>query len=302
VTQAPRAASRRRAKSKDRIFRRDRITLVGVLNLTPDSFSDGGRFVRTTAQGEALALSEFLRCAEALLEAGAHVLDIGGESTRPGAALVPADVEIARTVPAIEALASRFDAPISIDTRKSAVARAALEVGASVVNDVSGLRFDPEIAQVVAATDALLILGHMRGTPETMQAEAHYVDVLGEVASELDASLALARRAGIPDTRLAVDPGIGFAKGLAENLELLAHLGWLRERLGLPLLVGPSRKSFLGRITGDDVAERASATLAACAVAAFTGADGLRVHDPADAARAAAVGRAIRGARRKELT
>jgi len=200
-------------------------------------------------------------------------------------------------VPVIEAVARRFDAAIWVDTRKSGVARAALAAGACAVNDVSGLRFDAELAGVVAAAAAALVLGHLRGSPETMQEAERFDDVVTEVADELATSVAAAREAGIPDERLAVDPGLGFGKDWRESLALLAQVDALRARLGLPVLVGPSRKSFLGRVTGDAVAERDVATFAACAVAAFLGADGLRVHDAAGAARAVAVGRALRQAR-----
>jgi dihydropteroate synthase len=166
-----------------------------------------------------------------------------------------------------------------------------------VINDVSGLRHDPELAAVAARSGATLILGHLRGEPATMQVNPHFDDVLREVGDELAASVELARAAGVPLERLAVDPGLGFGKRLGDNLALLAGLGSLRRRLALPLLVGPSRKAFLGALTGDAVAERDRATLAACAVAAFVGADAVRVHDVAGAARAVAVGRALRDAR-----
>jgi dihydropteroate synthase len=192
---------------------------------------------------------------------------------------------------------------VSVDTRKAAVAEEAIAAGAGAVNDVSGGRFDPELLEVVASHPGThLILGHMRGTPATMQNAPHFDDVLLEVATELESSLDDARRAGVREEGLAIDPGIGFGKGLSDNLELIAHAGWLRERLGRPVLVGPSRKSFLGRITGDPVDEREVATQAACAVAAFAGADGVRVHDAGSARRAVAVGRALRDARRKELS
>lgn len=277
------------------IFPPQRVTIVGVLNATPDSFSDGGRFVR--GQGAAPDLDAARRWAEALLRDGAHVIDVGGESTRPGAAAVPAALEMDRTLPVIEALAKSTDAPISIDTRKAEVAEAALEVGARIVNDVSGLGFDPGLAAVVARAGAALVLGHLRGTPETMQDDPRFDDVVAEVGDELEASVARARAAGIPDQRLAVDPGIGFGKRLADNLALLAHCGRLRQRLGLPLLVGPSRKSFLGQLTGDPPQARDGASAAACAVAVFAGADAVRVHDAAAARRAVAVGRALREAR-----
>jgi dihydropteroate synthase len=216
---------------------------------------------------------------------------------------VPVELELARVVPVVRRLVDELGAKVSIDTRKAAVAHAAIEAGAGLVNDVSGLQHDAELARVVAlAEDVTLIVGHIRGTPADMQDAPRYDDVLLEVATELEASLAIARNAGVPESRLAVDPGIGFGKGLQDNLQLLAHTGWLRERLGLPVLVGPSRKSFLGKVTGDPVEERETATQAACAVAAFTGADAVRVHDAASAQRAVAVGRALRDARRKEIS
>jgi dihydropteroate synthase len=186
--------------------------------------------------------------------------------------------------------------PISIDTRKAAVARAALEAGASLINDVSGLRHDPEVAGVAARAGAGLILGHLRGEPATMQDDPRFDDVVREVGDELAASVAHARAAGVAPERLAVDPGLGFGKRHADNLVLLARLGALRRRLGLPLLIGPSRKSFLARPGGDTPAQRDGGTHAACAIAAFLGADAVRVHDVAGAVRAVAVGRALRAA------
>ena len=277
------------------IFPARRVTIVGILNATPDSFSDGGRFVRGEAR---LDLSAAVDAAAALVSAGAQVLDIGGESTRPGSQPVSLAIEIARTAPLIEAVAKRLDVPLSIDTRNAEVARAALDAGARIVNDVSGLRHDPALAEVAARAGATLILGHLRGEPATMQERPHFDDVLREVGDELASSVAAARAAGVAVDRLAVDPGLGFGKRLEDNLGLLAELGRLRQRLALPLLVGPSRKSFLGSLTGDPVGERDSATLAACAVAAFVGADAVRVHDVGGAVRAVAVGRALRDARR----
>jgi dihydropteroate synthase len=277
------------------IFPAHRVTIVGILNATPDSFSDGGRFVRGEAH---LDLPAAVDAAAALVGAGAQVLDIGGESTRPGSHPVSPAIEIARTAPLIEAVAKRFDVPLSIDTRKAEVARAALDAGARVVNDVSGLRHDPALAAVVARAGATLVLGHLRGEPATMQDSPRFDDVVREVGDELAASAQKARAAGVAADRLAADPGLGFGKRLPDNLALLAELSALRERLGLPLMVGPSRKSFLGALTGEPPNERDRATLAACAVAAFLGADALRVHDVAGAVRAAAVGRALREARR----
>jgi len=278
------------------IFPAHRVTIVGILNATPDSFSDGGRFVRGDG---ALELPAALDAAAALVRAGARVLDVGGESTRPGSRPISPEIEIARTAPLIEAIAKRLDVPISIDTRKAEVARAALDAGARIVNDVSGLRHDPELAAVAAEAGATLILGHLRGEPATMQASPHFDDVLREVGDELAASLAAALAAGVPAERLVVDPGLGFGKRLEDNLALIAGLGALRRRLGLPLMIGPSRKAFLGALTGDPVAERASATLAVCAIAAFEGVDAVRVHDVDGAVRAVAVGRALREARRE---
>jgi dihydropteroate synthase len=279
------------------LFRPDRVTIVGVLNATPDSFSDGGRFVVGEA---AVDVERGVDCAAALLREGAHVIDVGGESTRPGAPEVPAAVEMARTVRLVEAIAKRMDVPLSIDTRKAEVAEAALAAGASIVNDVSGLRHDPALADVAARAGAGVVLGHLRGTPQTMQQDPHFDDVLEEVAAELRESVARARAAGVPAASIAVDPGIGFGKRLEDNLALLARPQALRARVGAPVLVGPSRKSFLEALTGDPVGERDRATLAACAVAVFAGADAVRVHDVAAAVRAVAVARALRDAARED--
>ena len=273
---------------------RSRLEIVGVLNLTPDSFSDGGRFVSGAATaGARVDRAGVEVAAKELVAAGATILDIGGESTRPGASDVSLAEELARTQPAIEVLAAAGTVPLSIDTRKAAVAEAALAAGATLVNDVSGGHADPELLAVVAQHGAWVVLGHLRGTPETMQRDPRYDDVLAEVAGELEASVALATAAGVARDRIVVDPGIGFGKRLEDNLVLIAGVDRLRERLGLPLMLGPSRKAFLGTLTGDPVEERDPATHAACAVAAFLGVDALRVHDPAGARRAVAVGGAL---------
>jgi dihydropteroate synthase len=272
-------------------FPPDRVTLVGILNVTPDSFSDGGRL----ADPDAAA-----RFGRALARQGAHAIDVGGESTRPGAACVPSELEIARVVPVIERLARDAGVPVWVDTRKAAVADAALAAGASWVNDVSGGLFDPDLLRVAARRGASLVLGHLRGEPATMQRDVRFDDVLEEVAAELCEAVERAREAGVARERIAVDPGIGFGKHLEHNLELLANLDALRERVGRPVLVGPSRKGFLGELTGEPrPAARDLATHAACAVAVFAGADAVRVHDVAGAAPAVAVARALRGARRK---
>jgi len=276
------------------IFPLDRVTIVGVVNLTPDSFSDGGRLLRSDGTPDVAAV---LAAGRALAEAGAGVLDIGGESTRPGAAPVPAALEIARTLPAIEALAKELDTKLSIDTRKASVAEAALAAGARVVNDVSGLRHDPALARVAAAAGAALVLGHLRGEPASMQREIHFDDVVCEVAAELAEAAARARALGFSG-ELLVDPGIGFGKRSAHNLALLANLAELKRRVGLPVLVGPSRKSFLGELTGDEVGERDLATAIVSGIAVFAGADALRVHDAGAARRAVALGSALRAARR----
>lgn len=278
------------------LFGVEQVSVVGILNATPDSFSDGGRFV---AEGQ-LNLERALAVARQMLDDGADCIDVGGESTRPGAEEVSAKTEIARTVPIIENLAKEVSVPISIDTRKRQVALAALEAGACVVNDVSGLRFDPSLAEVVAHFGATLILGHARGTPATMQRSPYYENVLDEVAAELSASLDIALRAGVALERIVLDPGIGFGKRLEDNLALLANVHRLKKRFERPILVGPSRKFFLGELTGDPVELREQATVAACAVAIFAGADAIRVHDVRAGRRAAQVGSALYAAKQSD--
>jgi dihydropteroate synthase len=277
------------------IFPPSRVTIVGVLNTTPDSFSDGGRLLR---EDGALDLEAALAAARELVAAGAHVIDVGGESTRPGSAPVSAGLEITRTQPLIEALAKELAVPLSIDTRKAAVAEAALDAGARVVNDVSGLRHDPALAGVAARAGATLIVGHLRGEPSRMQQEIAFADVLADVGDELADALERACAGGVPRERLVADPGIGFGKRLPHNLALLANVGALKARLGVPVLVGPSRKAFLGELTGDPVDARDLATAVACGIAVFAGADAVRVHDVAGARRAVAVAAALREARR----
>jgi len=280
--------------SDERRFGRGRVTLVGILNLTPDSFSDGGRFVDSAGRVDVDAA---VAAGLALVAEGADVLDVGGESTRPGAGEVPVGEEVRRTAPVLEALAKATDVTLSIDTRKREVAVAALDAGASIVNDVSGLRHDPRIAALAAVRGATLVLGHLRGDPSTMQRAPRFEDVVAEVIAELGASVACAREAGVAEAQLVVDPGIGFGKTTEHNLALLVGLGRIRAALGLPVLVGTSRKSFLGRLTGDDAPEaRGPATQAADAIAVFQGADALRVHDVASAARSAKIARALRHA------
>ncbi|MCR4391458.1 MAG: dihydropteroate synthase [Candidatus Acetothermia bacterium] len=253
-----------------------RVLVVGVVNVTPDSFSDGGRFFDPDA-----AAAHALR----LAKEGADLVDIGGESSRPGAEPVPAEEELRRVLPVIERLRGRLGVPMSVDTTKAAVAEAALRAGAQVVNDISALRADPGMARVVAGHGAPVVLMHMQGTPRTMQLAPHYQDVVREVRSFLAERIEVAAAAGIDRDLVAVDPGIGFGKTVEHNLDLLRRLDELGE-LGRPILVGPSRKSFLGAVLGLPVAERLEATLAACAVAVARGADMVRVHDVAPVRRA----------------
>jgi dihydropteroate synthase len=260
--------------------------LMGVVNVTPDSFSDGGRF---------LTIDAAVAQAERLVDEGADLLDLGGESTRPGAAAVEAGEERRRVVPVIERLRGRgLRTPLSIDTSKAEVARAALEAGADLVNDVTGLA-DPALAAVVAGAGAPVVLMHLRGTPADMASHASYADLLGEVAAELRRALARAAGAGIPEERIILDPGLGFAKTPAQTVELLARVGELRA-LGRPLLVGPSRKRFIGELTGAPVGDRLAGTLAAVTACVLAGVELIRVHDVAAARQAAQVALALRNA------
>lgn len=273
-----------------RTFRWGERTLVmGVVNVTPDSFSDGGRHLEREAA---------VRHAHALVEAGADLLDIGGESTRPGAGEVPAQVELERVLPVIETLRATTDVPLSVDTRKAEVAREALRAGAVLVNDVSGLGHDPALAATVAEAGAVLALMHIQGTPETMQTDPRYDDLVAEVIEGLAGSIERAVAAGVARERLWVDPGIGFGKTVGHNLFLLRHLAELRV-LGAPVLVGTSRKRFLGALAGGRPPERRVAgTLASiAAVAVLHGADVVRVHDVGEAKDALAVADAIARAR-----
>ncbi|MEX2528346.1 MAG: dihydropteroate synthase [Gemmatimonadota bacterium] len=260
--------------------------VMGVLNLTPDSFSDGGR-LRTVDQ--------VLRRAETMLQEGAHIVDVGGESTRPGSAVVSVDEELARVIPAVEALVRNVPLPVSVDTRKAAVAQAALQAGASVVNDVSGLAFDPEMTSVVAAFQAGLVVMHMRGVPSSMAQFTHYTHLVNEVMEELEEGLRRSREAGIPRERVVVDPGIGFAKTAIQSLHMLREVPRLLE-LGHPVLVGPSRKSFLNEVEALQAEERVDGTVSACVVAFLGGARIFRVHDVKPVARALRVAHAIREA------
>ncbi len=257
---------------------------MGVVNVTPDSFSDGGKFL-----GRDAAIAQALR----LVSEGADIIDIGGESSRPYADPVPVDVELERVIPVIETLAPRLAVPMSIDTVKAAVARRALAAGAALINDISALRQDPDMAGVVAESGVPVILMHMLGTPQTMQARPAYDDVVAEIKTFLAGAARQAEKSGISRNRIIIDPGIGFGKTADHNLALLKHLDRLQD-LDLPLLIGPSRKAFIRTLLKEDPAEEIQpdtaivglGTLAAVCAAALNGAHIVRVHEIA-AARAA---------------
>jgi len=246
--------------------------IVGVLNCTPDSFSDGGRWK---------SLEDAVAGGVRMAEEGASWIDVGGESTRPGALPVPADDEQARVLPVIQGLRRRLSPSIriSIDTYKASTAKAAIKAGASVVNDISGGRLDPEILAVAGRAGAGVVLGHLRGAPATMMDNVSFRDVVAEVHAELGERLAAARAAGCQETW--VDPGIGFGKRLEHNLALLKALPALRAKLDVPMMVGVSRKAFIGQLTGKPSRERAFGTAAAVTVAVLGGAAAVRVHDVA---------------------
>jgi dihydropteroate synthase len=261
--------------------------LMGVINVTPDSFSDGGSFLDPED-----AIAQGLR----LVQEGAHVLDIGGESTRPGAGPVSEDEELWRVKPVLEGLAES-GATLSIDTMKPGVARAALELGAGIVNDVTAFRFAPEMAELVAEAGVDCCLMHMLGEPRTMQLDPRYDDVVSDVKAFLEERLAFAVDHGVDEERVWLDPGIGFGKTLEHNLELLRRLDEI-VAIGRPVVIGTSRKSFLGKITGRDVAERLPATIATNVLAYERGAAVFRVHDVAEVADALKVTAATVGSAR----
>lgn len=242
---------------------------MGVVNVTPDSFSDGGKFAAPEAA---------IAHGERLAAAGATILDVGGESTRPGAEPVGAEEEKRRVLPVIEALAKRLHVPVSIDTTKAEVARAALDAGAAIVNDISGLRFDEGMAPLVAKRGVPAVVMHIRGTPRTMQQSPQYRDPVAEICAWLRESLAIAARAGIAEDRLIIDPGIGFGKALEHNLEILGRLREFRT-LGRPVLVGVSRKAFIGKLSGMPAESRAIPSAGTAGWCIAQGADAVRVHD-----------------------
>lgn len=257
--------------------------VMGIVNVTPDSFSDGGKFAEA---GAAIAHGERMAAA------GATVLDVGGESTRPGADPVGEDEELRRVLPVVAALARGGKVPVSIDTTKSAVARAAIDAGASIVNDISGLRADAAMAPLVAATGVAAVVMHIRGTPRTMQQNPSYRDPVADICAWLRESLAAAEAAGVPGDRLIVDPGIGFGKTIEHNIEILSRLREFRS-LGRPLLVGVSRKSFIGKLTGLEAPDRAVPSAGTAAWCIAQGADAVRVHDVAETEQVRRVADAI---------
>jgi dihydropteroate synthase len=265
----------------------DRPRVMGILNLTPDSFYDGGRYNQRDAA---------LARAEALAEEGADLLDLGAMSTRPGADPVPEAVELSRLLPALDAIRRALALPLTVDTFRPAVARAAADRGADGLNDVTGLRDSDALARIAAEAGLGLVLMHMRGTPATMQEDTHYDDLVGEVRDSLAGAAARARAAGVPADRIVLDPGIGFGKSAAGNLLLLRHIGELAG-LGFPVLVGASRKSFIGKLLGlHDPEERLEGSLAAAVAGVLGGADLLRVHDVRATVRAVRLAGLIRDA------
>jgi len=261
-----------------------RTLVMGILNITPDSFSDGGRYFSPTAA---------LAGARLLLEEGADILDVGGESTRPGSEPVSAVEEMERVLPVIAALRQNFDCPLSVDTWKADVAGEALAAGADIINDISGLSFDERMAGVIARSGAGVVIMHTRGTPRDMQKDPHYKDVTGEVGEWLARQVELALAAGVQREQIVIDPGLGFGKRLEDNYTLLRELGRLGE-LELPILTGPSRKSFIGRILDLPPADRVEGTAAAVTAAILNGARIVRVHDVRAIRRAALIADAVR--------
>jgi dihydropteroate synthase len=262
-----------------------RMLVMGILNVTPDSFSDGGRFAGADA-----AIAQ----AERMLAEGADILDVGGESTRPGAQEVPAAEQVRRIVPVIERVrAGHTRAIVSVDTRSAAVAEAALAAGADIINDVSALRHDPGMVELTARRAVPVVLMHMKGTPQTMVREAEYKDVVGEVIEFFGWRIAELEAAGVERTRMIIDPGIGFAKNTFHNLEVMRRVGEFHT-LGLPVIVGPSRKRFIGQVLGIEAADqRLYGTLGAVAVCAQAGVQIVRVHDVRPARQVAEIVQAI---------
>lgn len=261
-----------------------RTLLMGVLNVTPDSFSDGGLFF-----DKEKAISHGLR----LVEEGADIIDIGGESTKPGSKPLELEEELRRVIPVIKSISAEVDVPISIDTYKSTVAQKAIEAGAEIINDISGLNFDPGLAKVASKEDIPLVLMHIRGMPETMQKNVHYDSLFSEILQYLKDSIQRAESAGLDPRQIIIDPGIGFGKTVEDNLLIIKNLHEFRI-LGKPILLGTSRKSFIGKILNAEVGERLEGTLSSITVGVLNGAKIIRCHDALQAKRAIAVADAIR--------
>ena len=263
----------------------DKTCIMGILNITPDSFSDGGRyFDKTSAINKALQMTED----------GADIIDIGGESTRPGSEPVPVEEELRRILPVIKSIAGEIKIPVSIDTYKSEIAKRALNAGASMVNDISGLRFDPEMAKVVSDYKVPVVIMHIKGTPKIMQHKPVYDALIPEILEYLSQSITIAGKAGISDNIIMIDPGLGFGKTFEHNLEIIHNLQEFT-LLEKPVLIGPSRKAFIGKILGDlPPKERLEGTAAAVAISIMNGANIVRVHDVKEMARVARVADAIK--------
>jgi dihydropteroate synthase len=255
--------------------------IMGILNVTPDSFYDAGRYHR---QEDAVAQ------AEKIIEEGADVIDIGGESTRPSSTPVSEEEELERVIPVVRLVAKRYDIPISVDTYKAGVAQQALDEGAEIVNDISGLRFDPGMAETISRNCAGLVVMHIKGTPGTMQLDPKYDDLLGEVSGSLKGSIDLAVDSGVPLNNIVVDPGIGFGKSLEDNYELIRSIPHFK-KLGRPVLIGPSRKSFLWKLLNSGPEEASEGTISAAVFSYLYGADVLRVHDVGGVRRALKIAR-----------
>jgi len=262
-----------------------RTYIMGILNVTPDSFSDGGLY---------LSKDNAVRHALRMLEEGADIIDVGGESTRPGSNPVSVNEEIKRVIPVIEALREGVNIPISIDTYKAEVAEAAIRAGASIVNDISGLRFDKRMADIVARNGAGVVIMHIKGTPRDMQRNPVYKALIPEIMDYIREGIAIAQKAGVPDDKIIIDPGIGFGKTVEHNLEIIKRLN---EFTGFekPILIGPSRKSFIGKTLGGlPVTERLEGTASAVAIAIFNGANIIRVHDVREMVRVAKIADGIK--------
>lgn len=270
------------------MLRPDPTKVMGILNVTQDSFSDGGLYFDK---------SSAINRANQMVDEGADIIDIGGESTRPGSEPVSAEEELRRTIPVIEALSKKITVPISIDTYKSEVAKSAIEAGASMVNDISGLRFDPKMPEIIAHYNVPVVIMHIKGTPKDMQQNPVYEALIPEIIEYLRDSISIAKKAGISDDKIIIDPGLGFGKTFEHNLEIICNL---REftLLKKPILIGPSRKAFIGNILGDvPVTERLEGTAAAVAISIMNGANIVRVHDVREMVKVARVADAIKNIR-----